>query len=61
MDAEMKQQRYNQLQALLSKSTLYTSYLMKRMEKQRADDALKEERKQKRLAKQDEIKKEVEE
>ena len=56
MNAEMRQQRYNQLQALLSKSTLYTSYLMKRMEKQRADDALKEERKQKRLAKQSEIK-----
>lgn len=54
MDDLMRQKRYDQLQALLSKSHLYTSYLLKRMEKQRAEELVKEERKQKRLAKQNE-------
>ena len=35
MDEEMREQRYKRLQFLLTKSNMYTHYLLRRMHKQR--------------------------
>ena len=47
---DIKIQRKQRLQFLLSKSNMYASYLVKRMKEQREEIAIKEERKQKKVA-----------
>lgn len=56
--AEDREQRYKRLQFLLSKSNLYTQYLLSRMEKQRAEQSKKADRTKKKQEK--EKKKQVE-
>lgn len=49
--AEDREQRYKRLQFLLSKSNLYTQYLLSRMEKQRAEQSKKADRTKKKQEK----------
>ncbi|XP_076088735.1 lymphoid-specific helicase-like [Mytilus galloprovincialis] len=44
LNAEDREQRYKRLQFLLSKSNMYTQYLLSRMEKQREEQTKKTER-----------------
>ncbi|XP_033733127.1 lymphoid-specific helicase-like [Pecten maximus] len=54
MDKEIKEQRYKRLQFLLSKSNMYTQYLLERMKKQTDEEKRKKELKEKRKAKTEE-------
>ena len=48
MDDRLREQRYQRLQFLLSKSNMYTSYLVQRMEQQAEEEKEKLKRKEKR-------------
>ena len=48
MNAVLREQRYKRLQFLLSKSNMYTSYLVQRMRSQQDDEQKKLERSRKR-------------
>lgn len=51
LDNEDRELRYNKLQLLLNKSTVYTQYLIKRMERQKQEDLKRTERRAKKMAK----------
>ncbi|XP_069110391.1 uncharacterized protein, partial [Argopecten irradians] len=62
LDQDIKEQRYKRLQFLLSKSNMYTQYLLERMKKQTDEEKKRKELKEKRRLKAEEKKrKEVEE
>ncbi|XP_061197409.1 lymphocyte-specific helicase-like [Saccostrea echinata] len=51
LDSEDREQRYSKLQFLLNKSTMYTKYLLQRIERQKQEDEKRKERLAKKLAK----------
>lgn len=51
LDNADRELRYNKLQLLLNKSTVYTQYLIKRMERQKQEDQKRRERLAKKMAK----------
>jgi ATP-dependent DNA helicase len=51
LNDEISQHRYSRLEFLLNKSTMYTQFLLKRMETQKEEEVKKAERLKKRLAK----------
>ncbi|XP_064643787.1 lymphocyte-specific helicase-like [Lineus longissimus] len=51
LNDEISQQRYRRLEFLLNKSTMYTQFLLTRMERQKEEETRKAERLKKRLAK----------
>ncbi|XP_060070965.1 lymphoid-specific helicase-like [Ylistrum balloti] len=57
LDSEIKEQRYKRLQFLLSKSNMYTQYLLERMKKQSEEEKRKNELREKRRVKAEEKKK----
>ncbi|XP_013385622.1 lymphocyte-specific helicase-like isoform X1 [Lingula anatina] len=61
LNEKLKEERYKKLQFLLSKSNLYTKYLLERMNRQQQEEAKRCEQQKKKLAREAEKKKQEEE
>ena len=59
MNAEMREQRYKRLQFLLTKSNMYTHYLLKRMQSQKELEEKRQKQKEARHKREQEKKAQV--